>query len=74
MIDHEQINTLDDAALRSAERRRFLSLVGRSGAAAGGLALLSACGSDSSSSNPTPTPSASATASIEAADITILRS
>lgn len=73
MIDHEQITTLDDAALRSAERRRFLSLVGRSGAAAGGLALLSACGSDSSSSTPTPTPSASATASIEAADITILK-
>jgi len=73
MIDHEQITPLDDAALRSAERRRFLSLVGRSGVAAGGLALLSACGSDSSTSNPTPTPSATSTASTEAADITILK-
>ncbi len=73
MIDHEQITTSDDAALHSAGRRRFLSLVGQSGAAVGGLALLSACGSDSSSSNPTPTPTATSTASTEAADITILK-
>ncbi|WEK44243.1 MAG: ferritin-like domain-containing protein [Candidatus Sphingomonas colombiensis] len=74
MIDQEKITTvLDAAALRSAERRRFLSLAGRTGAAAGGLALLSACGGNSSSSaTPTPTPSPSSTASVEAADISIL--
>ncbi|MBN8849351.1 MULTISPECIES: ferritin-like domain-containing protein [unclassified Sphingomonas] len=74
MIDQEKIATvLDAAALRSAERRRFLSLVGRGGAAAGGLALLSACGGSSSgSATPTPTPSATSTSSIEAADISIL--
>lgn len=73
MIDQEKIATaLDAAALRNAERRRFLSLAGRTGAAAGGLALLSACGGSSSSATPTPTPTATSTSSVEAADISIL--
>jgi len=73
MIDQEKIATaFDAAALRSAERRRFLSLVGRGGVAAGGLALLSACGGGDSTSEPTPTPSATSTESTEAADISIL--
>lgn len=77
MTDPHQIdpaNPDDAAALRGAERRRFLTLVGRSGAAAGGLALLSACGGGSSSSTPTPTPTPTptATSSTEAADISIL--
>lgn len=74
MIDQEKIATvLDAAALRNAERRRFLSIAGRTGAAAGGLALLSACGGSSSgSATPTPTPTSTATSSVEAADISIL--
>lgn len=69
MIEQEKIATLlDAAALRSAERRRFLGFA----AAGGGLALLSACGSDSSGTTPTPTPTATATSTTEAVDITIL--
>ncbi|MFT3977261.1 MAG: ferritin-like domain-containing protein [Sphingomonas bacterium] len=73
MIDqHEIAAALDNAALRSTERRRFLSLVGRGGVAAGGLALLSACGSGDSDSSATPTPTPTSSSSTEAADISLL--
>jgi hypothetical protein len=51
---------LDAAASRRAERRRFLQLAGGASVAAGGLALLSACGGGDDDS-PTPTPSPSPT-------------
>jgi hypothetical protein len=50
---------LDAAASRRAERRRFLQLAGGASVAAGGLALLSACGGGGDDDSPSPTPSPS---------------
>lgn len=58
MIKDSVFATLELANQRRAERRRFLKLAGASTAAAGGLALLSACGGDDDDDDtPTPTPS-----------------
>lgn len=46
----------EPTADRLAERRRFLQLAGGASIAAGGLALLSACGGDDDDSDPDPTP------------------
>lgn len=64
MIDQDTIaNALDAAGRRRAERRRFLQLAGGASVAAGGLALLSACGGgDSPSPTPSPSPSPTPTA------------
>jgi hypothetical protein len=46
---------------RRAERRRFLKLAGGTTFAAGGLALLAACGDDDDTPTPTPSPTPSPT-------------
>lgn len=62
MTDQDTIPpTLDAAAARQAERRRFLQLAGGASVAAGGLALLSACGGGDDDDTPSPTPSPSPT-------------
>lgn len=62
MTDQDTIPPmLDAAANRRAERRRFLQLAGGASVAAGGLALLSACGGDDDSPTPTPSPTPSPT-------------
>lgn len=64
MTDYNPVpHSPDAAANRSAERRRFLQLAGGASLAAGGLALLSACGSDDDDDGPTPNPSPSPTPS-----------
>lgn len=58
MTDHDNLPQPLEAASRQAERRRFLQLAGGASIAAGGLALLSACGGDDDDdSGPTPNPS-----------------
>lgn len=63
MINNEQALAIFEAGdRRRTERRRFLSMAGKAGIAAGGLALLSACGDDNNNAagggvmTPTPTP------------------
>ncbi|MEH3045872.1 ferritin-like domain-containing protein [Sphingomonas adhaesiva] len=74
MIKDSVFAALDLANQRRAERRRFLKLAGGAGAAAGGLALLSACGGDDSPSpTPTPTPTPTATSTGVPTDIAILQ-
>ena len=75
MIKDSVFAALELAEARRAERRRFLKLAGAGTAAAGGLTLLSACGSDnnnSTSPSPTPTPSPTATGSVTT-DVAILQ-
>ncbi|MFK3889638.1 ferritin-like domain-containing protein [Sphingomonas sp. NPDC079357] len=75
MIKDSVFAALELAEARRAERRRFLKLAGAGTAAAGGLALLSACGSDnnnSTSPSPTPTPTPTATGSVTT-DVAILQ-
>ena len=63
MIKDSIFAALELAEVRRAERRRFLKLAGAGAATAGGLALLSACGSsDDNSTSPSPTPSPTPTA------------
>ncbi|MCC2981515.1 ferritin-like domain-containing protein [Sphingomonas sp. IC4-52] len=58
MTDHDNLPQPLEATSRHAERRRFLQLAGGASIAAGGLALLSACGGDDDDdSGPSPTPS-----------------
>lgn len=75
MIKDSVFAALELAEARRAERRRFLKLAGAGTAAAGGLALLSACGSDnnnSTSPSPTPTPTPTPTGSVTT-DVAILQ-
>ncbi|VXC72870.1 ferritin-like domain-containing protein [Sphingomonas sp. 8AM] len=75
MIKDSVFAALELAEARRAERRRFLKLAGAGTAAAGGLALLSACGSDNNNSttpSPTPTPTPTATGSVST-DVAILQ-
>ncbi|KQT35083.1 hypothetical protein ASG29_02860 [Sphingomonas sp. Leaf412] len=76
MIKDSVFAALDHATLRRAERRRFLKLAGASGAAVGGLTLLSGCfGSDDDDEDPapTPTPTPSPTATGVSTDVGILQ-
>ena len=58
MIDQKNLDAILDATeRRRAERRRFLQLAGGASVAAGGLALLSACGGNDDDDTPSPTPS-----------------
>ncbi|MEH3035269.1 MAG: ferritin-like domain-containing protein [Sphingomonas adhaesiva] len=57
MIKDSVFAALDLANQRRAERRRFLKFAGGASAAAGGLALLSACGGGGGSPTPSPSPS-----------------
>ncbi|MEO5865612.1 MAG: ferritin-like domain-containing protein, partial [Sphingomonas sp.] len=67
MIDSDTlIQVIDAGERRRIERRRFLTTAGQTGLAAGGLALLGACGGSGSGSSggtgtPTPTPTPSPT-------------
>lgn len=75
--DNNQAGAASDTgaseADRKADRRRFLQLAGTATVVAGGLTILSACGSDGdSSSGATPTPTPSGTASATTGDIDIL--
>ncbi|OWK29607.1 ferritin-like domain-containing protein [Sphingomonas mucosissima] len=65
MTDHDNLPQSPAATGtdRRAERRRFLQLAGGASVAAGGLALLSACGGDDDDGDPTPNPSPSPTPS-----------
>jgi len=75
MIKDSVFAALELAEARRAERRRFLKLAGAGTAAAGGLALLSACGSDnnnSTSPSPTPTPTPTPTGGVTS-DVAILQ-
>ena len=76
MIKDSVFAALELAEVRRAERRRFLKLAGAGTAVAGGLTLLSACGSSKDNSqtpapNPTPSPTASSTG--VATDVAILQ-
>jgi hypothetical protein len=76
MIKDSIFAALELAEHRRAERRRFLKLAGAGAATAGGLALLSACGSsddNSTSPSPTPSPTPTATSTGVATDIGILQ-
>ncbi|MDF2494888.1 ferritin-like domain-containing protein [Sphingomonas sp.] len=72
MTDQDTIPPMLDAAeARRAERRRFLQLAGGASIAAGGLALLSACGGDDDDGDgpapgPSPTPSPTPTSTSNA--------
>ncbi|MGN6376548.1 MAG: ferritin-like domain-containing protein [Sphingomonas sp.] len=61
MHDQEMLSqALADAEQRRAERRQFLRSASVLGVAAGGSALLAACGGNNSSPTPTPTPTGTA--------------
>jgi hypothetical protein len=63
MHDSEMLSQVLDAAdRRRAERRQFLRTASVLGMAAGGSALLAACGAGDKNKAPTPTPSSSGTA------------
>ncbi|KTT75488.1 ferritin-like domain-containing protein [Sphingomonas endophytica] len=75
MIKDSVFAALEMANHRREERRRFLKLAGAGTAAVGGLALLSACGSDnnnSTSPSPTPSPTPTPTGSVST-DVAILQ-
>lgn len=59
MTDHEALPQAPTAGSSDAraQRRRFLQLAGGASVAAGGLALLSACGGDDDGDGPNPNPS-----------------
>jgi hypothetical protein len=73
MIDHDTL--LEVMALgeqRRAERRRFIQIAGTAVMAAGGAAMLSACGHDDDEYLPAPTPTPTPTSSIAQGDLDIL--
>jgi hypothetical protein len=74
MIDNDTaLAILDASEHRRAERRRFLRMAGGASAAVGGLALLSACGTDDDNNPPpTPTPTPTPPASGAATDMDVL--
>lgn len=75
MINNEQALAIFEAGdRRRAERRRFLSLAGKAGVAAGGFTLLSGCGDAGTTGGESgmPTPMPTPTATTAATDLDIL--
>ncbi|WP_445191143.1 ferritin-like domain-containing protein [Sphingomonas sp. Tas61C01] len=66
------LEILERSEQRRTERRRFMKTAGSAVAAAGGLAMLSACGGDDDKSVPAPTPTPAPTASVAQIDLDVL--
>ncbi|WP_375382516.1 ferritin-like domain-containing protein [uncultured Sphingomonas sp.] len=72
MIDHETLKeVMEIGAARRADRRRFIKMASAGIAAAGGLSMMSACGSDPQPNPASPTPSPAAISPVQS-DVDIL--
>jgi hypothetical protein len=72
MSDTNIFEVMDAMERRRTERRKFLKYAGAAGAAAGGLALLSGCGTDTPAPVPTPTPTPTPTSTAAQIDLDVL--